>query len=144
MTTPRWSLTPNPNPNQVRDDTQLVASRGGTRVFAGNLSAAVGWQQLKEHLVRASRAEGGVHTKLPSDPSGHPMGFALCDFRTAAAAETAVRMVHNTPLDGRLLFLRQARATHYGSTYYGATYYGSTYYGSTYYGSAYYGSTYYG
>ena len=24
----------------VRDDTQLVASRGGTRVFAGNLSAA--------------------------------------------------------------------------------------------------------
>ena len=35
----------------VRDDTQLVASRGGTRVFAGNLSAAVGWQQLKDHLV---------------------------------------------------------------------------------------------
>ena len=102
----------------MRDDTQLVASRGGTRVFAGNLSAAVGWQQLKEHLVRASRAEGGVHTKLPSDAAGNPMGFALCDFRTAAAAETAVRMVHNTPLDGRLLFLRQARSTYYGSTYY--------------------------
>ena len=128
----------------MRDDTQLVASRGGTRVFAGNLSAAVGWQQLKEHLVRASRAEGGVHTKLPSDAAGNPMGFALCDFRTAAAAETAVRMVHNTPLDGRLLFLRQARSTYYGSTYYGSTYYGSTYYGSTYCGSTYYGSTYCG
>ena len=31
--------------------TVTLTSRGGTPVIAGNLSAAVGWQQLKDHLV---------------------------------------------------------------------------------------------
>ena len=44
---------------------------------------------------------------MVTDAAGNSLMFGICDFRNAAAAETAVRLVHNTSLDTRYVFLRQ-------------------------------------
>lgn len=72
-----------------------------TMVYVGNLSSSVTWQNLKDFI-----GDPSAHVTIPGDGSGLSVGFALVEFRTPAAADTAVRVLHNLPLDGRPLFLR--------------------------------------
>ena len=56
--------------------------------------------------VLALAADSSAKVAIPTDGNGAPMGFAFVEFRTAAAADNAMRLLHNNLLDQRPLFLR--------------------------------------
>ena len=86
----------------VRDDEEVM-QRGGPTVYVGNLAPTVTGQMLKEH-IRAT--DPSAAPRLLSDANGHSLGCGLVEFRTRAAADAAVWTLHNTMLEGRMLFLR--------------------------------------
>jgi RNA recognition motif-containing protein len=92
----------------LRDDTALVNKRGGFRVYVGNLAPSVGWQMLHEHFTRGFHENDAVElrSKVPVDAAGQPLGFGLVEFRQPQMAAQAVRLLHNSALNGRLLFVR--------------------------------------
>ena len=90
----------------IRDDDSVVHARAQALVYCGNLSPGVTWQTLKEHL-RPVDASGAAHVRVIADAHGASMGFGLVEFRTQAAADAAVWTLHNSMLDGRMLFMRQ-------------------------------------
>ena len=89
----------------VRDDTQLVATgaKASTKLYVGNMSPAVTRQALSDFMLAA---DASAKVSIPTDAGGQPMGFAFVEFRTAAAADSAMRLLHNVHLDQRPLFLR--------------------------------------
>ena len=72
------------------------------------LSSSVGWQMLHEHFTRGFHEHDAVElrSKVPVDAAGQPLGFGLVEFRQPQMAAQAVRLLHNSALNGRLLFVR--------------------------------------
>mmetsp|Transcript_3613 Transcript_3613/g.5388 ORF Transcript_3613/g.5388 Transcript_3613/m.5388 type:complete len:252 (-) Transcript_3613:22-777(-) len=83
---------------------QVIRSR---RVYVGNLNYRTHWQQLKDHFKQVGFV---VHAKILKDgPNGRSKGCGIVEFETPELAAKAIRTLHNTELDRRLIFVREDR-----------------------------------
>ncbi|RLN89069.1 hypothetical protein BBJ28_00004887 [Nothophytophthora sp. Chile5] len=91
----------------VREDREAqpvdsVRPKRGFRVYVGNLSWNVKWQELKDHMKQ-------VGTVVHAD------GCGLVEYATLVEATNAITQLNNTELEGRLIFVREDREPEGGS-----------------------------
>lgn len=80
---------------------------GSTKVFVGNLPYTVTWQELKDSMRQVGEV---VHVELftdHGDPKGRSKGCGVVEFTTYGAARRAVQYMHDTMIQGRLMYVRE-------------------------------------
>jgi len=81
------------------------------RVYVGNLSWDVRWQDLKDHM----RASGEVlHAEVICESNGRSKGCGIVEFATAEEAQEAITTLTDSELKGRMIFVREDRETSSG------------------------------
>jgi len=77
------------------------------RVYVGNLSWEVSWQELKDHM----RSAGGrvVRADVMTEPSGRSKGYGIVEFSSGREARIAIERLNDTELKGRQVFVREDR-----------------------------------
>ena len=82
----------------------------GKRVFVGNLSYGVAWQDLKDHMKQAGEV---IYCDIIPEPdnASFSKGCGLVEFSSAEEAETAIETLTDTDLKGRSIFVREDRET---------------------------------
>uniref|UniRef100_A0A7S4IV91 RRM domain-containing protein n=1 Tax=Odontella aurita TaxID=265563 RepID=A0A7S4IV91_9STRA len=78
------------------------------RVYVGNLSWDVAWQDLKDHMRNAGEV---VFAEVMKEHDGRSKGCGIVEFATAAEAEEAISTLTDTELKGRMIFVREDRET---------------------------------
>lgn len=79
------------------------------RVYVGNLSWDVAWQDLKDYMKQAGDV---VHAEVISDlHTGRSKGCGIVEFETDEGAQRAIETLTNTELKGRTIFVREDRET---------------------------------
>ena len=89
-------------------------SRGGSggggsnskRVFVGNLSWEVSWQDLKDHMRKAGDV---VHADVLKRRDGKSSGGGIVEYATVREAKKAISELTDTDLNGRMIFVREDR-----------------------------------
>lgn len=76
------------------------------RVFVGNLSWEVSWQDLKDHMRQAGEV---VHADVMLEDNGRSKGCGLVAYSSAEEAQAAVEELHDSELKGRKIFVREDR-----------------------------------
>ena len=80
---------------------------GGHSVYVGNLSWDVSWQDLKDHFKTVGHV---LHADVMLEPgSTRSKGCGLVTFVNPKDASTAISTLHDTELNGRLIFVREDR-----------------------------------
>merc|ERR1712032_1445752 len=79
---------------------------GGTRVFVGNLSWNVAWQDLKDVFNKVGEV---VRADVWTKPDGRSKGCGMVEFTTPEGATRAINELHDVELDGRLMLVRADR-----------------------------------
>ena len=82
------------------------ASGGGTTVYVGNLAWSVTWQHLKDHFKQAGTV---LHADVMMGQDGRSKGCGLVSFASARDARNAINTLHDSELDGRMIFVREDR-----------------------------------
>ena len=88
-------------------------SKGGTKagngckVYVGNLDWSTDWKQLKDHVKDLGFPNVGNVEVMSSN--GRSKGWGLIEFVNPGVASAAVRKIHDTTLNGRLIFAREDR-----------------------------------
>lgn len=84
--------------------------RGGRdadcRVYVGNLSWQVSWQDLKDHMKNAG---GVVHADILMNRDNRPSGGGIVTYTSPREARAAIEQLTDTELDGRKIFVREDR-----------------------------------
>lgn len=76
------------------------------RVYVGNLSWDVAWQDLKDHM----RDVGDVsYAEVMTDHDGRSKGCGIVEFSTVDGAKEAIEKLTDTELKGRMIFVREDR-----------------------------------
>ena len=84
-----------------------AAMSGNRRLYVGNLSWDVSWQDLKDHFKRVgSVVRADVMTE---GGTGRSKGCGIVEFSTANEAIRAMQVLNDTDLKGRLIFVREDR-----------------------------------
>ncbi|POM58969.1 RNA binding protein [Phytophthora palmivora] len=101
----------------VREDREAqtastVKPKRGFRVYVGNLSWNVKWQELKDHMKKAGTV---VHADVLEEANGRSKGCGLVEYATQEEAAKAIAELNNTELEGRLIFVREDREPEGGS-----------------------------
>lgn len=78
----------------------------GVRVYVGNLSYEVAWQDLKDHMRKVGNV---VHADVLEDHEGRSKGCGIVEYDNPHGAMRAIRELNNTDLKGRLIFVREDR-----------------------------------
>ncbi|GKY96144.1 eukaryotic translation initiation factor 4H [Mayamaea pseudoterrestris] len=77
------------------------------RVYVGNLSYEVAWQDLKDHMKQAGDV---VHAEVMTDShTGRSKGCGIVEFRSKQDADAAIETLTNSELYGRTIFVREDR-----------------------------------
>lgn len=77
------------------------------RVYVGNLSYKTSWQDLKDHFRQAGNV---VYSNVMEDrDTGKSKGCGIIEFETQREAATAIKILHDSELDGRLVSVREDR-----------------------------------
>ena len=104
----------------VNTSTGRQASSGDAqsrRVYVGNLSWDVAWQDLKDHM----RGVGVVnHAEVMKEADGRSKGCGIVEFATAEEAKEAINTLNDSELKGRMIFVREDRETTSGGQHAGA------------------------
>jgi len=77
------------------------------RVYVGNLSWDVAWQDLKDHMRQAGKV---LHAEVIMEQNGRSKGCGIVEFATDAEAQEATNLT-DTELKGRMIFVREDRET---------------------------------
>lgn len=96
----------------VREDREDKPIHTGTRVFVGNLSYRVKWQDLKDHMKQAGNV---VHADVLMEGPGRSRGCGMVEYATEDEAKLAIATLHDTELEGRKIFVREDREPEGGS-----------------------------
>jgi len=88
-----------------------IESGGGAnnqshRVYVGNLSWNVTWQDLKDYMRDAGEV---VHAEVMTESDGRSKGCGIVEFATAEDAKEAINTLTDTELKGRMIFVREDR-----------------------------------
>ena len=78
------------------------------RVYVGNLSWDVAWQDLKDHMREAGEV---VHAEIIRDVNGRSKGCGIVEFASDDDAQNAISTLTDTELKGRMIFIREDRET---------------------------------
>lgn len=107
----------------VREDREANASGGGggedgqsKRVYVGNLSWDVAWQDLKDHMRTAGDVQ---YAEVMTDHDGRSKGCGIVEFTTAEGAKEAIEKLTDTELKGRMIFVREDREQGGGGFHHG-------------------------
>ncbi|KAL9183998.1 hypothetical protein ACHAXT_002084 [Thalassiosira profunda] len=76
------------------------------RVYVGNLSWGVTWQDLKDHMRTAGEV---VRADVLTGHDGRSKGCGIVEYATVEEAAGAVASLNNTDLQGRPIFVREDR-----------------------------------
>jgi RNA recognition motif-containing protein len=82
------------------------------RVYVGNLSWEVAWQDLKDHMRGAGEV---VYAEVMTEPDGRSKGCGIVEYSTPEEAKKACETLNDTELQGRMIFVREDRETAAGS-----------------------------
>jgi RNA recognition motif-containing protein len=83
------------------------AAGAGASVYVGNLAWDVSWQDLKDHFKTVGQV---LHADVMMEPgTTRSKGCGLVTFANARDAATAISTLHDTELNGRLIFVREDR-----------------------------------
>ena len=96
--------------NAAAGDSGVVVSPDdgkSRRVFVGNLSWNVSWQDLKD-LMKSTGHEV-TRSDIMQTPDGRSKGCGIVEFATAEGAKQAVLTLNDTELQGRQIFVREDR-----------------------------------
>ena len=113
----------------VREDREGPRSRGhhtsrrfssgekskNRRVYVGNLSWDVAWQDLKDHMREAGEV---LHAEVIMEANGRSKGCGIVEYATEEEAQEAIDKLNDTELKDRMIFVREDRETRSG-TYHG-------------------------
>ena len=81
--------------------------QAGKTVYVGNLSWDVSWQDLKDHFKSVGPV---LHADVMMEPgTTRSKGCGLVTFANARDAASAISSLHDTELNGRLIFVREDR-----------------------------------
>ena len=78
------------------------------RVYVGNLSWDVAWQDLKDHMREAGEV---VHAEIIREHNGRSKGCGIVEFANEDDAQNAITTLTDTDLKGRMIFVREDRET---------------------------------
>ena len=94
----------------VREDREANSGGGedsqSKRVYVGNLSWDVAWQDLKDHMRTAGDVQ---YSEVMTDHDGRSKGCGIVEFTTAEGAKEAIEKLNDTELKGRMIFVREDR-----------------------------------
>jgi len=99
----------------VREDREERLSRSGNRsypdtqgrrVYVGNLSWDVAWQDLKDHMREAGEVS---HAEVIKEADGRSKGFGIVEYATSEEAQEAIETLTETELKGRIIYVREDR-----------------------------------
>ena len=76
------------------------------RLYVGNLSYDVSWQDLKDHFKQCGSV---VRADVMEEPGGRSKGCGLIEYATAEQAQLAMVTLKDTDLKGRPIFVREDR-----------------------------------
>lgn len=79
---------------------------GNRRVYVGNLSYEVSWQDLKDHFRPVGQI---VHADIFRDQGGRSKGSGIVEFDNPGAANRAIKSQNDSELKGRRIFVREDR-----------------------------------
>lgn len=86
----------------------------GRRVYVGNLSWDVAWQDLKDHMREAGEV---LHAEVITEANGRSKGCGIVEYATEDEAQEAISTLTDTELKGRMIFVREDRET--GAAFHG-------------------------
>jgi RNA recognition motif-containing protein len=89
------------------DSEEPSSEECGRRVYVGNLSWDVSWQDLKDHMKTCD--EEVVRADVMTGPDGRSKGCGVVEFATVEGAQKAVATLNDTELNGRQIFVREDR-----------------------------------
>jgi RNA recognition motif-containing protein len=81
------------------------------RVYVGNLSWEVAWQDLKDHMRDAGEV---VFAEVMTEGDGRSKGCGIVEYSTPEEAKEACTTLSDTELKGRMIFVREDRETSSG------------------------------
>ena len=96
----------------VREDREANSGGGGggdsqgKRVYVGNLSWDVAWQDLKDFMRTAGEVQ---YAEVMTDHDGRSKGCGIVEFTTVDGAKEAIEKLTDTELKGRMIFVREDR-----------------------------------
>merc|ERR1711920_980985 len=95
-------------PRQARSRSpDRVGGPGSRRVYVGNLAYETTWQDLKDFFRQAGNV---IYSNvMKSQQDGRSQGCGIVEFETVKEANKAIRHLHDSELDGRLIFVREDR-----------------------------------
>jgi len=93
------------------DDAAAAAEIKSRRVYVGNLSWDVTWQDLKDHMREAGEVS---FAEVMMEGQGRSKGCGIVEFETVEGAETAIQTMTDTELNGRAIFVREDREVNKG------------------------------
>jgi RNA recognition motif-containing protein len=76
------------------------------RVYVGNLSWNVAWQDLKDHMRQVGEV---VFAEVMTEADGRSKGCGICEYSTPEEAQKACAELTNTELKDRTIFVREDR-----------------------------------
>lgn len=83
-------------------------AKQGCRVYVGNLSWDVAWQDLKDHMRDAGEVK---FAEVMTGPDGRSKGCGIVEYATPEEAKEACSRLSDTELNGRMIFVREDRET---------------------------------
>jgi len=87
---------------------RMSSEKQDCRVYVGNLSWDVSWQDLKDHM----RSAGDVSfAEVMQEPGGRSKGCGVVEFKSSEEAKEAIDSLNDTELKGRMIFVREDRET---------------------------------
>lgn len=98
---PYITSTTNNNPKNNHDSSIITR-----RLYVGNLSYDVTWQDLKDHFRQIGTV---ARSDVMQEPSGRSKGCGLIEYVERAHAKDAIELLNNTELKGRMIFVREDR-----------------------------------
>lgn len=76
------------------------------RVYVGNLSWDVAWQDLKDHMRQAGEVS---FAEVMNESDGRSKGCGIVEYATAEEAKEAIETLTDSELKGRMIFVREDR-----------------------------------
>lgn len=108
----------------VREDREANSGGGesqGKRVYVGNLSWDVAWQDLKDFMRTVGEVQ---YAEVMTDHDGRSKGCGIVEFTTVDGANEAIEKLTDTELKGRMIFVREDREQGGGGQHGGGRSYG--------------------
>lgn len=91
---------------EFRGSSGINKSYGTTKLYVGNLSYEVKWQDLKDHFKQCGHVS---RADILEGSDGRSKGCGLIEYADARDAATAIYTLNDTELNGRKIFVREDR-----------------------------------